>query len=53
MAVKREDLENLIYRTKRIGTPVVDTKRAVSETEKNSANSIVSSFLSYVLAKHS
>ena len=53
MAVKREELENLIYRTRRIGTSVVDTPRAVSETEKNSANSIVSNFLSYVLTKHS
>ena len=54
MAVKRQDLENLVYRTKRIGKPVVeDANLNVTEAEKNSANTIVSNFLSYVLAKHS
>jgi len=53
MAIKRSDLESLVYRTKRVGQPAYTQKRDITETEKNSANTIISNFLSYVLTKHS
>lgn len=52
MAVKRQDIESIIYRKKDVGEKP-QNPRAVSDTEKNSANSIVSNLMGYILSAHS
>lgn len=52
MAVKKQDLETILYRKKNVGE-IHSTPRVVTDVEKNSANSIVSNLMGYILAAHS
>jgi hypothetical protein len=54
MAINKSDIPGLTYRVKNIGDPAyTGTKRVASNAEKTEISTILSNFLSAVIAKHS
>jgi|TARA_R110002074_G_scaffold139715_4_gene285632 hypothetical protein len=50
MAYSKDELVSRIYRKKEVGDKIYSSKRAVSDSEKTSINSILSNFLASVVA---
>jgi hypothetical protein len=50
MAYSKDELESRVYRKKEVGDKIYSSKRAVSDGEKTSIQSIVSKFLASVVA---
>lgn len=53
MALKKQDIDSLVYRKRDVGSKSVSSPRVVTDTEKNSANSIVSNLMGYIVTAHS
>jgi hypothetical protein len=50
MAYSKDELVSRIYRKKEVGDKIYTSKRAVSDSEKTSIQSILSKFLASVVA---
>lgn len=52
MPITEQDIENIVYRKRTIGK-TKSNPRAITDSELNECNNIISNLMDYILTKHS